>query len=155
MGLKSFIEHYFNAKRKKKKSLFNPDCLFDLHLIVCNDAKTRKIGYLTQERFVYEGNTLEKKQNTERKKEGWRKEIFTFTIPMEAMCEALFIWAASNSQDVQLHLLLFCPLTQQLTIFTLSVTLWLLEFFSFCLSFSVFCWIDSFFDFDFLWIATV
>ncbi len=34
VGLKSFTEHHFIAKRKS--------CLFDLSLIVCNDAKIQK-----------------------------------------------------------------------------------------------------------------
>lgn len=61
VGLKSLTEHYFNPKRKEKFS-FNPDCLFNLHLIVCNDAKARNIGYLTQERMVHARNTLKRER---------------------------------------------------------------------------------------------
>ncbi len=59
-------------------------------------------------------------------------------LSLSQWTSSFYMSCASYSPGVQLHLLLFCSLTQELTIFTLSVTLWLLEN---CLFLTFFQWI--------------
>ncbi len=126
VGLKSFTEHHFIAKRKS--------CLFDLSLIVCNDAKIQK-NRLFNTRQTSKTLQRERAKQWENQRGKGKKSLLSHS----QWTSSFHLSCASYSPDVQLHLLLFCSLTQQLTIFTLSVTLWHLEIFSFCLSFNEFC----------------